>query len=194
MRPSPKAREVAIILALLATTVMAVHQFRGREAAVEQVFGLTPNAARAVSQDQLIGRALALRDIAPASVPEDTRHMFLWVVDLDRCFGCFDSVAQWARLELLLNYRFRLLLVGAPNPQVKARLRVLSKTSTAIVTREEARRLIGNTLPSTKLLLNEEGVVLLADSRSSGQNCGWNFEAQVGALVGALPARAIRGQ
>ena len=49
-------------------------------------------------------------------------------------------------------------------------------------------------LPNTKGLVDESGTVLLTDSRAAASECGWSFEAQVGALRGVLTGKVIRSQ
>lgn len=148
---------------------------------------------RATVQDRLIGSVIDLAPIGgQAPGTSVSVRTLLWIVDLERCHGCFDSVNEWTQLERLEGYDLWLVLIGPPTADVDARLRALSKTRIRQVPRDSVVSVLGPTPPNTKMLLDDEGIVLLVDSRASGQDCGWNFEAQVGALSGLESARRIR--
>lgn len=53
---------------------------------------------------------------------------------------------------------------------------------------------LGAVLPNTKLLIDDGGIVLMADSRSASSECGWSFDAQVGALRRIFTGETIRNQ
>jgi len=188
-------REGIFALALIATTGMTLRLLALNASGRERLAETESSSLRANTEDQLVGRTLALLAInepeADKAAP-DAKPILLWVLDLERCSGCLDAVSQWTRLEQLLDYRFVVVVVGTPSPEARTRLRVMRKTRVVSASDESVTRMIGRRLPSTKLLLTGEGVVLLADSRAAGQNCGWSFEAQVGVLMGVLPPASIR--
>ena len=70
--------------------------------------------------------------------------------------------------------------------------RALRSTPAVATTSEEVRTTFGSLLPNTKMLIDAKGIILSADSRSTGSECGWSFDAQVGALRGALASELVR--
>jgi hypothetical protein len=154
-------------------------------------------AARAQAQDRLVGTVVDVAALSggmerrgDGNVPH--RPAIVWLLDLDRCSGCFDSVGEWTRLERLDDHDALLILIGDRTPAVDARLRALRRTEVRWTDRERVHDQLGPVLANTRLLLDEDGIALLVDSRAVGQDCGWSFEAQVGALKGLNSAWAIR--
>jgi len=182
------------VVAVLAVTSVAIDAMRQHRVALGLIARLDHSAARAQIQDRLIGQRLDLSALLDDGVGEgqlDARTV-LWVVDLEECVGCFDSVVSWARLESARSHNLALVLIGETTPSVEARLRGLTRTRVQWAERKQVEAVLGPVLPNTKLLVTADGFVLLADSRYSGQDCGWIFDAQVGALAGVNEAHRIR--
>ena len=119
-------------------------------------------------------------------------NRLVWIVDLDRCPTCFDgSLAVWNALAADPALRRHVLVVGPENVPPSAR-RALRGTTLATIRREDLEAVTGRLLPNTKVLLDDDGTVLMADSRAAASECGWSFEAQVGALRGVYSANLIR--
>lgn len=195
MQPA-KLRESVTILALLIAAALgglSVKRYRDARAVIAET---RLSSLRAEGQDRLIGKRIDVATLTSntAARPTDTtrRSTLIWVVELDRCSGCFDTVSEWARLEQIAAYDLKLVLVGHSTPAVEARLRALGRTTVRWGKQERVDSALGNVLPNTKLLLDPDGIALLVDTRASGQECGWNFEAQIGALQGLGTAGAIR--
>lgn len=150
-------------------------------------------ANRAIVRDRLIGRRITV-DAWVAAPDPGGRHrpVLLWLLDVDRCPACFDSVVGWMDLERLADHDLLLILVGEVTPDVQARLRLLRRTTWTQATESAVQSVVGPVLPNTRMLLDSTGIAMLVDSRSSGQECGWSFEAQVGALLRLNPAARIR--
>ena len=72
--------------------------------------------------------------------------------------------------------------------------RAVRDTEIVSMSKEELVAAVGPLLSNTKLLVDGSGIVLLADARSGGSECGWSFDAQVGALRGVLPSHLVRNQ
>jgi len=181
---------ITVVALLLALAVAGIAQ-RRNALLRETILQIRMSSTRAQAQDRLIGKKIDTSSLGlgrSATAPP----MLLWIIDLDNCAGCFDDVSEWRRLERLEDHDLALLLVGKPDRSVAARLRALRKTVVAQTTRAEVLGSLGNTLPNTKLLLDAEGIAVLVDSRASGQECGWSFDAQVAAIRGLQSARAIR--
>ena len=194
-RPSLLREVITVAALLVAAGVAGLSQHRNA-ALWRVVLQTRMSSARAQTQDRLIGKpidllSLSVRD-SVTQLLDGNRPLLVWIVDLDDCSGCFDGVAEWARLERLESHDLVLLLVGARTRAVNARLRALRRTLVAEARREEVFASLGGLLPNTKFLLDAERIAVLVDSRASGQECGWNFEAQVAALTGLNSARAIR--
>jgi hypothetical protein len=183
----------AALLFSVGVMLFATHRY---SVAHDIVAATRLSAARAEAQDHLVGRAIDLgrfrADTALSRSGDPRLGTLVWVVDLDRCSGCFDAVGEWMRLERLLNDDFMVILTGDMSVEIQARLRALTKSFVVHTTREAVMRSFGNTLPSTKLLLDANGIAVLVDSRSSGQDCGWSFEPQVGTMRGVVSASSIR--
>lgn len=198
MTAHARRRDLLALAALALAMLAAVQHYRRVLEATQVIERTGPGYARAAVQDALIGRTIDLGrlgiapDPAEAGAEAPRRPALIWVLDLDRCQGCFDSVTEWAQLERLAEHDRHMVLTGEPTSDVLARLRVLRATSVVRNLRDSVTALLGPTLANTKLLVDPTGIILLADSRSSGQDCGWSFEAQVGALRGLGSAARIR--
>ena len=72
--------------------------------------------------------------------------------------------------------------------------RALRGTTITVGSREQIETVLGPLLPDTKVLLDHSGTILMSDSRTAASECGWSFEAQVGALRGVLASGVIRSQ
>jgi hypothetical protein len=187
-----RRHEAFTIAALAITTLAAIRSHDLYEKARLRLETVAPSYLRSTIQDRLIGSRLDL-DFVP--IGESQRpYSLVWIVDLDLCEGCIDSVVEWTVLDRLDGYARYLVLTGSRSGAsvVRARRRALASTTIVPATREAVRSAVGQLLPSTKLLLDSTGVVLMADTRTSGQLCGWSFDAQVGALMGVTPVSRIR--
>lgn len=144
-------------------------------------------------RDRLVGAPVAL-SLPSLDEPGAAEAHLLWIVDLERCPACLAGAnPAWNALEADVSLRRHLIVVeGGDMPEAVRRM--LRGTTVASVSAEEADAAFGPLLPSTKLLVDAEGIVLAADSRATASDCGWSFEAQVGALRGTLAAGVIRRQ
>lgn len=151
---------------------------------------------RALTHDRLIGSRIDVSslglDASAWAGARSGRPSILWILDLERCFGCIDELGAWSRLEQSGEFEMFLFLIGETTPAVEARLRVLRRTVVTTTTRPAVQAALGAILPSTKVLLDPSGIALLVDSRASRPDCGWSFEAQVGALSGLNSPHEIR--
>ena len=185
----------ATITAALVLAVLAIAVAWSRNSALQADLARDrASALRAQIQDRLMGTTVDLSSWTEGGEREPGlgTPTVLWVLDLDRCSGCFDQIGPWARLELLPDHNLVLLIVGEVGSAEEARLRVLRRTSIKTASRERVYDRFGVLRASTKFLLDSDGVVLLVDTRASGQSCGWSFEGQVAAIRGLSPATAIR--
>ena len=120
--------------------------------------------------------------------------VLLWIVDLERCPTCLESgFAVWNALGEDSLLERRLWVVGDGEVPVVAR-RVIRGTTFASLSREELDAALGPIFPNTKVLIDGNGTVLMADARTATSECGWSFEAQVGALRGVIASSVIRSQ
>lgn len=189
-------REAGTIVVVVLLLVFAMASQVGYSKARVALESRSSSYARISFQDRIIGSAVDLRRLGGITNlgPAAGRPALIWVIDLDSCHSCFDTVTWWMELEQrLADHDLVLLLAGeATSPGIQARIRILGRTKVVEVHRDSVVEEVGATLASTKILLDDSGVVLLADSRSSGQECGWSFEAQVGVLRGLPVADLIR--
>lgn len=189
-------REGITLLALLLMLLCGITVYRLYRGARQTLTNNGPTLLRAMTHDRLIGTKVALADLLGDAVnsAETVGPAIVWIVDLDGCMGCLDTVAPWLELEELAGYNLFFLMVGRDDPSsvVESRTRIFRRTMVMRNDRNSVFAVLGPTLASTKLLLDSNGFALLVDSRSSGQACGWSFEAQVGALLGLDTADRIR--
>jgi hypothetical protein len=191
MRLRAIIRESLWILAIAGTTSMALLMTTRANQARSTVRLMTAGYQRALVQDRLIGMKLNLAALG-AQPPQLDQFSLAWFVDLGHCTGCFDSLNDWAHLEQDEHLNLVLFVAGDTEPAVEKRLRVLRRTAVVRTGRSFVRDVLGFTLPNTKLMVDPTGTVVLADSRYSGQECGWSFEVQVAVLRGLERVRAIR--
>jgi len=156
-------------------------------------------ASRTAVHDRLVGRSIPLtlfgRSASPDSAtPESTEAHLLWIADPDLCPRCLtEGLASWNALGDDPALQRRLIVVGGGEVPAGAR-RALRGTAIVSVGKEELTAALGPLLPNTKILVDGSGIILLADSRSAGSECGWSFDAQVGALRGVLASHLVRNQ
>ncbi len=151
-------------------------------------------AARSVVHDRLVGARvdLGLLGGTPSESTESSGEVLLWIVDPASCGRCVvEGFGAWDALAADPELRRRLVVIGKEELPREAR-RAVRGTEVTRVSREEASLALGTVLPNTKLLVDHRGIVLMADSRSASSECGWSFEAQVGALRGVLAGETIR--
>ncbi len=150
-------------------------------------------AGEAVVRDRLVGARVALSFLS-AGEPDAAEAHLLWIVDHKRCPTCFArATPAWNALGEDASLRRHLIVVGGGDIPEIAR-RALRGTPVTSLSSEEADAAFGPLLPSTKLLVDREGIVLMADSRTAVSACDWSFEAQVGALRGAIASGVIRSR
>ena len=141
-----------------------------------------PAAQRTVVRDRLVGIRVPLAILGDSDDARGARtvhpsNRLVWIVDLDRCPTCFDgSLAVWNALAADPALRRHVLVVGPGNVPPSAR-RALRGTTLATIRREDLEAVTGRLLPNTKVLLDDDGTVLMADSRAAASECGWSFEA-----------------
>ena len=192
----PMLRELIGIAALAMVVGFAVLAVRSENAANHEIARLEAPAARTLVQDGLIGRRIELASLAPpGELPAGlgAGPVVLWFLDMEICADCFDNLGPWSRLETLEGHRFLLVHTGTPTETVRGRLRSLTRTQVVETSPARIAAALGRVLPNTKLLIDEEGIVVLADGRHLATECGWSFEAQLGALEGLNSSHLIRG-
>ena len=153
-------------------------------------------AARSAIHDRLVGARvdLSLLGGAISEATESVATTLLWVVDPESCGRCMaEGFGAWDALGADLELRRRLVVVGDGQLPPDAR-RAVRGTDVVTASRGDVSLALGAVFPNTKLLVDGGGIVLMADSRSASSECGWSFDAQVGALRGVLTGETIRSQ
>jgi len=186
-----------VLMVAAAVWVWKLASLNGEVEAALRVMG--PLAERSSVQDRLVGTRLSLPTLDRQAPSVDGRSgdgelRLLWIVDLARCPACFGvGLAIWNALAEDRSLRRHVLVLGDLEVADDAR-RALRGTTITSVSREEMDLALGPLLPNTKILVDGSGTVLMADSRAAASECGWSFEAQVGALRGVLTSGVIRSQ
>ena len=156
-------------------------------------------AERAMVVDRLVGRQISLDFLHETIGILDgdrgpVEAWLLWIVDLERCANCLnEGFVVWNALAEDPSVSRHLLVLGEGKVPDHAR-RALRGTTITTASRAEVETVLGPLLPNTKALVDHSGIILMSDSRSTAWECGWSFEAQVGALRGALNSNVIRIQ
>lgn len=153
-----------------------------------------PHADRTIIRDRLVGTQVSLPGLTRAveNRPNDNGADLIWIVDTDRCAGCFGrGLATWSALGADSSLRRHMLVRGSQGLPAGVR-RALRGTRITTVSGQELHKALGPLLPTTMLLIDGEGTILMADSRKANTECGWSFEAQVGALRRVFSSGLIR--
>lgn len=199
MRPftSVTFKEFITISALVLAGFVILDQSDTAKTLSALVDRLTPPAARSVIQDALIGQTVALPPVRKLAKREEgeillDRTTVVWVVDSDGCSNCLDAVAEWNHLAAANRADMHLVVITNDAREVHRYSRAVRNTSVWVSGQQDVQRALGRVLANTKLVLAPGGAVLLADTRSSGLQCGWSFEGQVSALFGVSSPDRIR--
>jgi hypothetical protein len=169
-------------------------ELRKAGAAVEWI---EPIWQRSIISDRLIGsyfppEILDLPGWETNAAEGSVAGRLVWIIDPDRCFACLEAVASWNQVAVLPAVEAHVLILGPDwGPSLRSSS-VLRSTKSRAATSAEIEGAFGELLPSTKLWVGLQGTILLADSRHSGQSCGWSLEAQVAAILGLGPSSWIR--
>lgn len=153
-----------------------------------------PRADRTIIRDRLVGTQISLSGLARAveNWPNDDGVALVWIVDTDRCAACFGrGLATWNALGADPSLRRHVLVRGSQGLPAAVR-RALRGTRITAVSGRELYEALGPLLPTTMLLIDDGGTILMADSRKANTECGWSFEAQVGALRRVFSSALIR--
>ena len=152
-----------------------------------------PLVERTSVRDRLVGTSASLSWLG-LEEPDPAEAHLVWIVDVARCRTCLSGrSAVWNALGDDTSLKRHVVVVGDDDVPQDAR-RALRGTTFTAASRQDLEAAFGPLLPSTKLLVDRTGVVLMADSRKAASDCGWNFEAQVGVLRGTLTTGLIRSQ
>lgn len=198
MNSAPLRRAFRVINVLLLVAA-AAFVFRSTTIIRDQSIALEmrdAGAARNAIRDRLVGSRVDLNLLGGAITkpPGSAANILLWVVDPNSCGRCVsEGFGAWDALSTDLELRRRLVVVGEAEIPEEAR-RALRDTEVVRASRDSTLLALGAVLPNTKLLVDDGGIILMVDSRSAGSECGWSFDAQVGALRGVLTGETIRNQ
>ncbi|MDE2661483.1 MAG: hypothetical protein OXI39_00560 [Gemmatimonadota bacterium] len=182
-----------VVLALLVGCAVWVGKLvsQHRELAV-MVAATGSLAERSSVRDRLVGAVLPLSFLKIDEAESGGDHL-VWIVDVERCRTCVEgNVGPWNALAEDMSLQRHVVLYGDQGLPAVAQ-RALRGTTVMSATRELASAL-GPILPSTKLLIDGSGTIIMADARDDASVCGWSFEAQVGSLRGVFSTDVIRSQ
>ena len=185
--------DLAVLGLVLGGAVLVWNMASSNRELVAKLQLTTPLVERTNVRDRLVGTSVSLSSF-DLDRPDAAGAHLLWIVDLARCRTCLNArVAVWNALGDDTSLKRHVVVFGDDDVPVEAR-RALRGTTFTIASRQDLEAAFGPLLPNTKLLVDGAGVVVMADSRTAASDCGWSFEAQVGALRGTLTAGLIRTQ
>lgn len=160
---------------------------------------LESSALRTAIRDAAIGRPLPplrLRDLEGADhrLGAPGRPHAIWIVDTERCPNCLEDAPAWNRLAARTpGLKTTLVLVGMDDRQATNAVRLKRiRTDVLVDPGFKMGGVIPLSLPSVYVLLDEEGVVTMADARSANLSCSWSFPGQLASVVGASASTWIR--
>ena len=194
-----KVAGIAVALLLVAASVLIVRATGINRELRASLSIQNALASRTAVHDRLVGRRIPLTLLGQSTTqdsetPWNAQAHLLWIVDPNLCPRCLtEGFASWNALGDDRGLRRRLILTGDGEVPAGAR-RALRGTEIVSVSKGELAAALGPLLPNTKTLVDGSGIILLADSRSGGSECGWSFDAQVGALRGVLASHLVRNQ
>lgn len=192
-----KLAGLAIATVLVSATILVVRATMINRELRATVLSQNAMASRTAVHDRLIGRRIPLTLLGKTAPPDSgndisaQKHL-VWIVDTDLCRRCLtEGIGTWNALSDDPRLRLRLIVASGGVVPESAR-RALRGTDIVSMSKEELVAALGPLLPNTKALVDGSGIILLADSRNAGSECGWSFDAQVGALRGVLASSTVR--
>ena len=194
----PFKREAIAWVSMAAILLAAGTAMRRLHVLQEQLRAARVAALRTETQDRLVGTKVRIDTIGRPGRQTSRSDSILdkstvvWILDLERCDKCLAGIAEWERLERMSELNPQLIIIGDPTPTAAAYLRTLSRTNISHATRATVFATLGPLLPVTKMLIDQDGIAVSVDSRLSGQDCAWSFEAQLAYFLGTGAASSIR--
>lgn len=187
---------VVLVGALILAVTTAVETKGALERSSLAIQSLSRADARAAAVDQLMGQDVSLvlaLSFDDGRGPAALRRSLLWIVDANRCPGCLYRSGSWNLVQSKEDIRAALVVSGVTQSEAEAmarevgiRGRVVADPSGGI------SATLGSILPDTRVLVAENGIVLLAESRYAAQMCAWSFLQQVSAVQGWTDGTSIR--
>ncbi len=186
----------AILMVLAAATVIQIA--KALNVARDTLASTAPLVVRSIIQDRLIGSRVPATVFSgtigngPVADGEPPLAHLLWIVDLDNCHGCLRAGISWWNALSRDPTLGRHLVVSGDTTGLGPMMRAPLGTDVKAAPADEIASALGLLLPNTQLLIDGEGIIVMADSRTTGSDCGWSFAAQVGSLRGTLTSELIR--
>jgi hypothetical protein len=190
--------DLVTVLGIFAAIAWGSNQRRAYTRADSRLSSVIDEANRTVVQDRLIGTELSLPPLepyipgSPQPISEQGKRRLVWILSAAECLGCFNENASWNRVAETPSVDAHLIVVGRVPAEVESHLISLRNTAVWALSADSLDAHMGPILPNIKLLVNEEGVIAMADARSAGQACGWSFNEQVRTLLGGSSGVDIR--
>lgn len=176
--------------------LVGVTAVRRHDAVKKELVAASIPAIRTERRDRLIGTVVDITKLIDGGVHWNARvadkPLVIWILDFERCDAWLAALGEWSRLERVEDHELGLLVIGEPSEHAAQSLRTLSRTHISRIDRKMVFSHLGPLLPNTKLLLDTVRVAILVDSRSTGSDCGWSFESQVGYFYGLNQSSSIR--
>lgn len=179
------ASSMRILAAFVALGAVASHAIATANDLTDRTDRLEHAAARTYFRDALLGRRLTV-DALDANLAG--RPSILWIIDLERCPDCLRDAMAWYQLgDLNRGFVNRVIVVGRPSIDDLRLFEAMPELAVLEASRATIESLVGPFLPSSRLVVDERGVVVMADGRRDVRTCKWSFEGQLGHLF-SLPS------
>lgn len=184
-------RNWLVALVLLIGLVALVNLSRQLHSTQQMLRRASTVAESAALRDRLMGRSLGGEPLFSAVTSATEKVTALWILRLEECIDCLSMASEWDRLGRSQVIDAVIVMVGTPSAHDARRLAALSHARSIQLPSAVVGQAIGWSLPSTKLVIDRIGTVLMVDGRSDVKECKWSFERQLEALLG-LKTAAIR--
>ncbi len=174
---------VALLLLVVLEQSRALSDFD----AAHQV--LSQRAERQQFVDRHTGTTLPPLTATSAAGPAEPivvlgQKQILWILDPERCFNCMREIRTWNFVADAPELAATIVLTNTDSEEAASiqneldiRGRVLHDPTGTVAAVLQLR------LAASRLLLGEDGTVMLADARYPGNTCAWSFEGQVASLL-----------
>ena len=144
---------------------------------------LESQAAKASAHDRISGTVLDLANLLEDSDQSGEVATAIWIVDGSRCWNCFGYLGPWVRLKAFDEIATKVLVVGGPLTEAYGVFRTLGSDVQIRADRGVVDDLLGPIPPSTKILVDSRGTVLVFDGQQSRASCDGAFERIAEAVV-----------
>lgn len=167
------------IIVLLAALGVQTRVQHGRDENHDRVVRV---AERQIRTEGWVGRDAPLAVVGTSG--STTRFRVFWVVDVDRCADCTLDGSNWNTLAESGKVETTLLLSTPDSGRASHFAKQIANVSrSGMVSQDFIDTHFGLDVASFRILVDDEGIIIAADSRRPNSQCRWSFIGQVAAVL-----------